>query len=266
MAMRKSASCWTLKTYSSTANPRVKQWRQLQSAAGRRAHGQFLVEGEHLCQEALAAGAALTLLVQGDAAARYQGLIARAEEACLVSPQVMKALTDSVTPQGCAAVCRLPQPQPLAQAGPWLLALNRLQDPGNLGTIWRTLDAAAFDGLLVDPGCADPFSPKAVRASMGAVFRVPVYFCEHLAACLSGLPHTLVAGDLRGSPYFDHPPFGDQVCLLVGNEGAGLDPGLLALAHHRLKLPLPGGAESLNAAVAAGLMIYDVLLSGGHRQ
>ncbi|HPY94929.1 MAG TPA: RNA methyltransferase, partial [Clostridia bacterium] len=173
----------------------------------------------------------------------------------------MKALSDSVTPQGCLVVCRIPEPVPLREAGPRLLALNRLQDPGNLGTIWRTLDAAAFDGLLVDPGCADPFAPKAVRASMGAVFRVPVFACEDLPLALDSIPHTLVAGDLRGDPYYSHPPFGDRVCLLVGNEGAGLDEQLLRRAHHRLKLPIPGGAESLNAAVAAGLMIYDVLLN-----
>ncbi len=98
---------------------------------------------------------------------------------------------------------------------------------------------------------------------MGAVFRVPVYPCESLAEALLALPgHVSVAGDLAGSQYFEHPPFGDRVCLLVGNEGAGLDPDVLAAADHRLRLPIPGGAESLNAAVAAGLMIYDVLLNG----
>ena len=250
-----------MKELNSAANPRVKQWRQLLTASGRRAHRLFLADGEHLCQEALKAGFVEALLVQTDRREQYEALLAMADEPILVSPQVMKALSDSVTPQGCLVVCRIPEPVPLREAGPRLLALNRLQDPGNLGTIWRTLDAAAFDGLLVDPGCADPFSPKAVRASMGAVFRVPVFACEDLSLALDSIPHTLVAGDLHGDPYYSHPPFGDRVCLLVGNEGAGLDEQLLRRAHHRLKLPIPGGAESLNAAVAAGLMIYDVLLN-----
>lgn len=252
-----------LKEITSTANPQVKRWRQLQTSAGRRAHGLFLAEGEHLCEEALKHSAAVSFLVQQDKAEQYARFIHAGCEAFLVSPQVIKALSDSKTPQGCIAVCRIPDAQPLASAGPRLLALNRLQDPGNLGTIWRTLDAACFDGLIVDPGCADPFSPKAVRASMGAVFRVPVYACDSLAEALTQLDHHVkVAGDLAGAPYYEHPPFGERVCLLVGNEGAGLEEELLSLADYRLRLPIPGGAESLNAAVAAGLMIYDILQRG----
>lgn len=252
-----------MNTITSTSNPLVKMWRQLKTPAGRRAHGLFLAEGEHLCQEALKAGLSPVLLIDQGRAAEYAGLMQPGCELYLVSSRVIAALADSKTPQGILAVCPLPAPQPLKAAGPRLMALNRLQDPGNLGTILRTLDAAAFDGLIIDPGCADPFSPKAVRASMGAVFRVPVYPCADLAAALQALPHhTKVAGDLSGSPYFEHPPFGEKVCLLVGNEGAGLDSEVLALADHRLRLPIPGGAESLNAAVAAGLMIYDLLLGG----
>ena len=251
------------KTITSTANPLVKAWRQLKTPAGRRAHGLFLAEGEHLCQEAVKAGVQPLLLIDQGRADALKTLLDSGCEAFLVSDKVIAALADSKTPQGCIAVCPLPAAQPLSSAGPRLLALNRLQDPGNLGTILRTLDAAAFDGLLIDPGCADPFSPKAVRASMGAVVRVPVYACDSLAEALAQLPgHVKVAGDLQGSPYFDHPPFGDKVCLLVGNEGAGLEEAVLQQADHRLRLPIPGAAESLNAAVAAGLMIYDVLLNG----
>ncbi|NLX83175.1 MAG: RNA methyltransferase [Clostridiales bacterium] len=248
-----------IKEITSTANAQVKRWRQLRFAAGRRAHGLFLAEGEHLCEEALKVSAAISYLVQKDQADTYARFLHAGCDAFLVSPQVIKALSDSKTPQGCVAVCHLPAQRPLESAGSRLLALNRLQDPGNLGTIWRTLDAAGFDGLLIDPGCADPFSPKALRASMGAVFRVPVYACDDLADTLRVLPHTKVAGDLSGTPYYEHPPFGDMVCLLVGNEGAGLDEALLQLSDYRLRLPIPGGAESLNAAVAAGLMIYDIL-------
>ena len=250
-----------LKEITSTANPQVKRWRQLQTSAGRCAHGLFLAEGEHLCEEAFKHSAAVSFLVQKDKEEQYARFVHAGCEAFLVSPQVIRALSDSKTPQGCIAVCRMPQALPLASAGARLLALNRLQDPGNLGTIWRTLDAAGFDGLLVDPGCADPFSPKAVRASMGAVFRVPVYACDSLAQALILLPHHVkVAGDLSGTPYYEHPPFGERVCLLVGNEGAGLEEELLKLSDYRLRLPIAGGAESLNAAVAAGLMIYDVLM------
>lgn len=247
----------------SPANPLIKQFRQLKTAQGRKAHGRFLAEGEHLCREAAATGCLDTLLVLKENRGDYAPLMAAARQVILVSRQVLEALADSKTPQGCIAVCPLPPENDLKKAGPRLMALNRLQDPGNVGTILRTLDAVGFDGLLLDAGCADPFSPKVVRASMGAVFRVPIYQAADLADAFRLIPgHRLVAGDLNGSPYYEHPPFGEQFCLLVGNEGAGVSPGILALADFRLKLPIPGKAESLNAAVAAGLMLYDAMLRG----
>lgn len=251
-----------MKELFSTSNPQVKQWRQLLTPSGRKKHGLFLAEGIHLATEAQKAGCATTLLVSKEHLDQYPETESSRIPTYLVSRQVLAALTDSKTPQGIVAVCLLPDAPQIQLAGSYLVALNCLQDPGNVGTILRTLDAAAFDGMLIDPGCADPFSPKALRASMGAVFRVPVYVCESLPDALASLPnYTIVAGDLHGSPYYEHGKFGEKVCLLVGNEGAGLDRELLQMAHHRLKLPIPGGAESLNAAVAAGLMIYDVMLN-----
>ena len=244
----------------SVKNPLVKQWRQLQTPAGRRAHGLFLAEGAHLCGEAIAAGAANSIIILKSEQEKYSDWLRHDLPVYLVSPQVLKALTDSRTPQGVIAVCALPQPPLFHSLGPRLVALNFMQDPGNVGAILRTVDAAAFSGLLYDPGCADPFSAKALRASMGAVFRVPVYFSDDLHSALSSLRgYALVAGDLNGSPYYEHPDFGDRICLMIGNEGRGLDETLLGLAHFRLKLPILGGAESLNAAVAASLMMYDIL-------
>lgn len=253
-----------MKEITSTANPQVKLWRQLLNPAGRKSHGLFLAEGIHLTQEALVAQQAQAVLIGKESLGMYPELENSQVPAFAVSQQVLSALTDSKTPQGVLAVCPMPEQKSLHQAGPRLLALNHLQDPGNVGTILRTLDAAAFDGLLLDAGSADPFSPKALRASMGAVFRVPVFAFHSLSEALNSLTgYTLVAGDLQGTPYFEHQPFGDKVCLLIGNEGAGLEEEVLGMAHFRLRLPIPGGAESLNAAVAAGLMIYDVLLNPG---
>ncbi len=245
----------------STANPRVKAWRQLLTPDGRRAHGLFLAEGEHLANEAVRAGAAECLLILKERQDRYRMAMPEGLPVVPVSSQVLSFLCDTRTPQGILAVCRMPEPSLIGMAGPRLVALNRVQDPGNVGAILRTMDAAAFDGLVIDAGCADPFSPKALRASMGAVFRVPVYSFSSLAEALELLTgYIFVAGDLSGAPYYEHPLFGAKVCLMMGNEGAGLDEGLLKRADYRLKLPIPGGAESLNAAVAASLMIYDILI------
>lgn len=248
---------------SSTQNPRVKQLRQLLAPQGRRAHGLFLAEGQHLVQEALRHGKAQSVLVSSAHLHQVQPLMQQHQgvQWVSVSQRVLEALSDTKTPQPLLAVCPLPGNVPLLGLGKQLLAMNRLQDPGNVGTILRSLDAAAFDGAILDTGCADPFSPKALRASMGAVFRLRLHLCQSLPKALLQLPgHSKVAGDLNGQPYYQHPPFGKNVCLLIGNEGQGLDADVLALADHRLKLPIPGGAESLNAAVAASLMIYDVML------
>jgi TrmH family RNA methyltransferase len=251
-----------LKEITSLKNPLVKAWRQLRSAAGRKAQRRFLAEGEHLSQEAVLAGAAEALIVQKGSEERYAQLVTSGLPCFLVSADIIKAISDSKTPQGILALCPLPEVSPILPTGPRLVALNQVQDPGNVGTILRTMDAAANAALLIDSGCADPFSPKALRASMGAVFRVAVHACDNLADALGRLKAggwQLIAGDLKGKPYFSHPPYQDKTCLMVGNEGAGLAEELLALSDLRLKLPMPGGAESLNAAVAASLMIYDVL-------
>ncbi len=251
-----------MKEITSTRNPQVKAWRQLLTPAGRRAQRRFLAEGEHLSQEAVKAGKALALIIQAGSQARHAPLLAGGLPAFLVGHEVIKAISDSKTPQDILALCPMPSLTPPEILGRRLVALNQVQDPGNVGAILRSMDAAGNDALIIDSGCADPFSPKALRASMGAVFRVPVYAFEDLAGKLAGLQAggwQLIAGDLGGDDFFGHPPFGKKTCLLVGNEGAGLPADLLALADLRLKLPMPGGAESLNAAVAASLMIYDVL-------
>ena len=251
-----------MKIITSTKNPLVKAWRQLKSASGRASQGRFLAEGEHLSQEALGAGRAEALILLQGSEGRYAGWLNGGLPSYLVSAEVLKVISDSKTPQDILALCPLPDPVPLSRLGRRLVALNQVQDPGNVGAILRTVDAAGHDGLLIDPGCADPFSPKALRASMGAVFRVPVCQVPSLTEALAALRdqgYQLIAGDLKGEPFFSHPPYPEKTCLLVGNEGAGLSPEALALADLRLKLPMPGGAESLNAAVAASLMIYDVL-------
>lgn len=251
-----------MKQITSTRNPQVRAWRQLQSPAGRRAQRQFLAEGEHVSQEAVKAGAATALIIREGSQARYAPLTAGGLPVFLVSGEVIQSISDSKTPQDILALCPLPAPAEPQALGRRLVALNQVQDPGNVGAILRSMDAAGNDALLIDAGCADPFSPKALRASMGAVFRVPVCASPDLTGLLARLKAEgwqLIAGDLGGGPFFGHPPFQEKTCLLVGNEGAGLSPAHLALADRRLKLPMPGGAESLNAAVAASLLIYEVL-------
>ena len=250
---------------SSLQNPRVRLWRTLnKSRAERLRAGLFLAEGEHMAGEAVKEGRARALLVGEPARERFDALAraARGVPVFYLKEHVMEALCDAKTPQGVIAVCVYPPSALLPENAFLLMALDGVQDPGNVGTLIRTLDAAGFHGLLLDEKTADPYAPKALRASMGGVFRVPAALCPSLPEALVSLRSRgfdIVAGDLRGEPFYSAGFSSARVCVVVGSEGQGVSPEVLALATHRLKLPIAGGAESLNAAVAGSIMVYDIL-------
>ncbi len=244
----------------------VKRWRALKTRAQRAEQGVFLVEGEHMAAEALRMGRASALLVQEDRADRFAALTAPEVPCYLLSAVQMAQVADSKTPQGIAALCAMPQTPGIADLGPRIVALNGVQDPGNVGTILRTMDAAGFTGLLTDAETADAFSPKALSASMGSIFRITVHVTHDLPLVLDTLRgFDIIAGDLRGEPFYERRPTAPNVCLLIGSEGSGLSKDVLSRAGVRLKLPMAGGAESLNAAVAASIMMYDLLRERMHK-
>lgn len=249
----------------SLQNPQVKAWRALnKSRAERVKQGLFLAEGEHMAQEAVKEKKARALLIDTAAREKFHDLEKAAHGIpvyCLAS-HVMAAVCNAKTPQGVAALCDYPKDSAPDAMGSLLIALDGVQDPGNVGTILRTMDAAGFTGLIMDEKCADPYSPKSLRASMGGVFRVPATRCENLAAALCALAHQgyeIIAGDLHGAPFYQRPKAKEKICIVIGNEGAGISPAVMQAATLRLKLPIVGGAESLNAAVAGAVMMYDFL-------
>ena len=256
-----------IETITSLQNPQVKIWRSLNATrAARVKHGLFLAEGEHMAGEALKEKKARTLLVDSGARDRYAALgeLASARGVLIVevSSHVMAALSDAKMPQGVIAVCDYPTAGLPDPPGDWLVALDGVQDPGNVGTIMRTMDATGFSGLLLDEKTADPYAPKALRATMGGAFRIPTARCGDLPGALRALAakgYEIVAGDLRGADFFHRPPARDKICVVIGNEGQGISPAVLETATMRLKIPIVGGAESLNAAVAGAVMMYDFL-------
>lgn len=246
----------------SPQNPRVKAWRALGAHKERLSAGLFIAEGDHMTGEALRAGAVETLLCCADVVDRYADYLYRAgERAVLLSQRAMSAVCDTRTPQGVAAVCRFPKPLDLTAPGARLLALDGVQDPGNAGTLLRVCDAAGCDGVLLSSSCADMLSPKALRATMGAVFRVP-FIRGDLNAMLRALrekDYLIISSELGGAPFYQTDLRAKKRCLIVGSEGAGVSGEVSALAHARVALPMRGGAESLNAGVAGGIMLYDLL-------
>ena len=246
---------------SSLKNPRVQFWRGLKDVKTRRESGAFLVEGDHMVREALASSFPVeTLLIREGETPAFplpEGL------PCFLLPaHVFAAVCDTKTPQGIAAVLRsVPRPA----VGPRLVALDGLQDPGNVGTILRTADAAGLDGLLLSPACADIFSPKALRATMGSIFRLGLSFPASLPEALRDLRargYSILSSQLDGDPFYARQAVAPSFVLVIGNEGNGISEAVQAEATHRLKLPMRGGAESLNAAVAAGIMMYELTREG----
>ena len=131
-----------------------------------------------------------------------------------------------------------------------------------MGTIIRTADAAGFDGLILSPDCVDIFSPKVLRATMGSIFRMSFAFPESLPSALLELrekDYSILSSQLDGDPFYSRNNVSSSFVLIVGNEGNGISDPVKSVATHHLCLPMRGGAESLNAAVAAGIMMYDLM-------
>ena len=249
----------------SLQNPQVKLWRGLNKSRAQRVEsGLFLAEGEHMAGEAVKAQKARALLIEDSAREKYRALADAAKGASVyyLANHVMAVLCDAKTPQGVIAVCDIPKSALLPENASLLVALDGVQDPGNVGTVIRTMDAAGYLGLLMDEKTADPYGPKALRASMGGVFRIPVLRCADLPGQLRALTqegYDIVAGDLHGEPFYQRRKAKDRLCVVIGNEGQGVSPAVFAESTLRLKLPMVGGAESLNAAVAGAIMMYDFL-------
>lgn len=252
-------------TITSLQNPLVKAWRNLNRSRSERVkQGFFLAEGEHMAQEAVREYKAAALLMDTERQSQYAALLRDAQHlpVYLVSAHIMEALSDAKAPQGVIALCPYPESPSSDALGDKLVVLDGVQDPGNVGTILRTMDAAGYSALILDEKTADPYSPKALRSSMGGVFRVPACRVNDLPAFLEKIKrqgYEIIAGDLRGEPFYERRKSQRKKCVIIGNEGAGISPAVLEKATMRLKIPIVGGAESLNAAVAGAIMMYDLL-------
>lgn len=248
----------------SPKNPTIQHIRDLQTRPrARREAGQFIVEGVRLVEEALAAGIIpQTIIHTPDVGPRGETLLAgfRAQGVAPipVSDTVMQAASDTQTPQGLLAVLPI-QPRPLPAAPTFLLILDRVRDPGNLGTILRTAASAGVEALLLPPETADPYAPKVVRAGMGAHFRLPIHTLTWDE--IRPITHTLSVflADAHGEKPYTETTFTQPLALVIGGEAHGASADLAALHPTPLRIPMPGGTESLNVAIAAGILMFEVV-------
>jgi TrmH family RNA methyltransferase len=220
-----------MQTITSLRNPVVFALKALQTRRGREESGLFLCDGEHMVAEA--AGCVpqdvRTVFVEEGREDAYAALLAAlpAADAYTVPRNVLCAVSGVKTPQGIAAAVRLPRETDVGALGGRVVLLENVQDPGNVGTVLRTADAAGFSGCVLTPGCADPFSPKALRATMGSVFRVPLHRAESAAEAIRSLKadgYAVIASMLDGDDFYARSALPRKLCLIIGNEGAGVTP------------------------------------------
>lgn len=242
----------------STKNESVKRTRALANKKGRSQTGLHFIEGDKLVREAVISGMTFHDAFIEEGHELMQAILEGAgAKVNLVTRTVMKALSNTTEPQWVCATVETPScATPDCYPNGLIVVLDEVQDPGNMGTVIRTADAFGAVGILINEGCADPFAPKPVRASMGSVYHLPIWYGD-IARELVKMKEqgfTLVCGHLEGDEKM--PEIRTSTALVIGNEGRGVRDNVANLCI-KYRLPMYGLAESLNASVAAGILIYE---------
>ncbi len=262
----------------SVENPVVKLAAKLAASKKERTQqGLFVIEGLRLCLDALQSGVLCRyVFLTADTYARHYNSLKPALSSYTkvyeVSDSVFAKMSDTKTPQGVLCVCELVDHRRAVadiDTSGYYIGLERIQDPGNLGTIIRTAEAVGLSGIVLGEDCCDIYSPKVIRATMGGVFRLPVFVGDDTAAVCKKLGEMGIATYAAVPDYNACPVtqagFLPGCIVFIGNEGQGLSTELIRACNTRLTIPMAGRAESLNAAMAAGIIMWEMVRpqSGG---
>ncbi len=249
-----------------------------QKTTRRRQSRSFLIEGERLVLDAPAEFIQRLYVTEEVLERRRESLQDRGLLNCttIVTQEIMEKISDTRTPQGILAVVRQPSytlsellGSPAEDAGkrrPLLLLLEDIQDPGNLGTMFRTAEAAGATGIIMSRGTVDVFNPKTVRSTMSSVFRQPFVYTENFQETMRELREQgirILAAALEGSEEYQLADYTQPCAVVIGNEGNGLTEDTLQLSDERVRIPMAGKIESLNAAISAGVLLYEAARQRG---
>lgn len=251
---------------SSTSNARIKNIIKIKkSARERRKQACFLVEGPRMFFEIPPEDILECYMTEEFEEKHKDRLAGRSWDR--IGENVGRALSDTQTPQGVFALVRMKEmkAEELLLAGenqpPCLLLLEHIQDPGNLGTMFRSGEAAGITGIVMDSATVDPYNPKVIRSTMGSVFRLPFAIVDDIKEAgriLKEKGVALYAADLSGQVLYGHD-FRQACAFFIGNEGNGLTEETARLADRRLRIPMEGQVESLNASMAATIILYELV-------
>lgn len=249
----------------STTNQRVKEIIQLQKKSrARNQAGVFIVEGIRMAREVPKEQLVSLYVTEEFYQKHREELPEGSVKPELVSASVFAAMSDTRTPQGVLAVVRqsaYSEEELLKHEKAHLLVLDNLQDPGNLGTIFRTAEAAGVTGILMSRDCVDIYNPKTIRSTMGAIFRMPFVYSEDIISTIERLKVQgirVYAAHLDGKNAYDREDYRGKTAFLIGNEGNGLRREVADCADIWIRIPMEGQVESLNAAVAASILMFEV--------
>lgn len=231
----------------------------------------YFIEGIRFVDEAIKGNAEIVKVLVSEKLEEINGgkdILSRIQalnyETFFLTDKLFKEISDTENPQGILAIIKIKvyELSELFIDGNFYIMLDSIQDPGNMGTIIRTADAAGAAGIIVSKGCVDIYNPKVLRATMGSIFHIPICFyvdAAELIATLKAKGIKVFASHLKGSSnYFEHV-MRENIVLVIGNEANGISDEIVSLADVLVKIPMPGRSESLNASVAAGLLMYEVV-------
>lgn len=254
----------------SRQNALIKHVRALDNKKYRDTKGQFFIEGINMVEEAIDEDVDIDRILVSEVFdwngfKENRHIDEEKYDVVFLEESLFEYIAKTKTPQGIAAVIdkRSQTLESIFSDDKYFVAiLDGVQDPGNVGTIIRTLDCAGADGVILLDGCADPYGPKALRATMGSIFRVPIYETideGKLFLSLKDRDTHIMISHLQGENLFAWNGGYERIALIVGNEGRGVRDELLEHASSLVKIPILGGAESLNASVASGIIIYEIV-------
>lgn len=240
-------------------NSKIKEIKKLKEKKYRKTA--FIVEGIKMLKEAISEKAEIdTIIIREDTELDFKLDSELEKKVIHVTKNVFETISDVVSPQGVLVVINKKiDDNKISKHVDYILALDGIQDPGNLGTIIRTADSANIKQILVSKDTVDSYSPKVVRSTMGAIYRVKIIECEDLAKTLKSLQTTgfeIVTTDLHTDKSIYDMNYNKKI-VVIGNEANGVTPEIRELSNYRVKIPMLGKTESLNAAVATGIMIYE---------
>lgn len=249
-----------MESISSPKNEKIKQLVKLQTTKGRKKAGMYLLEGEHLVEEAIKERAQIKLIVvTSNRLEDYKILLAQTDvQVLVVSQDVFHKLSMTETTQGILAVVEIVKQEILPHKGRFIV-LDAVQDPGNLGTIVRTADAAGFDGVVLGTGTVDLYNDKVLRSMQGSHFHIPVFQAnlqEYLPILKEKGVQVAVTALHRDSKDYSVLQGAIDVAIVVGNEGQGVSSNVIDIADVVVTIPMFGKAESLNVSIASALLMY----------